>query len=233
MIILKRLLLLATGLVFMLVGCSKPLPTDNIELNTVAFDATGKVVKASTLDPSKTVDIYIEPMCPHCALFEEDFVKHAQEVHDKGYAVKYNILSFLSDVTPDDYSNRAASHILAVAEKKPDLVKAYMAKIINPAFQPKGVKMPDDVFKEVFLSIGGTDDEWSQVKTVADNLYSNKVVANATTTTMNNTALKTKTHTGQVATPLVIVGDAKKAILFAKDVGLGEQVLAEIDKQKE
>ncbi len=77
---------------------------------------------------SKTVGVYIDPMCPACRAFEESYTPLIMEQDELGLVFHpISILDRLSQGT--QYSTRSAASIYAVAVASPDSVADYVKNL--------------------------------------------------------------------------------------------------------
>lgn len=75
-------------------------------------------------DAPVTVDVYLDYQCPFCAQFEQQNSEYLAQVRESGQvAVEYHPLNFLSRF--GDYSVRAASAAVCVAEQAPEQFVAF------------------------------------------------------------------------------------------------------------
>jgi serine/threonine protein kinase, bacterial len=86
-----------------------------------------------------TIDIFDEPLCPHCSLFvTSSSADIARAVDAKKIAVRYHLLNFLdNDSASHDYSSRAvaASYCVAAA-KDPKMYTNFYVDLFGADFQP-------------------------------------------------------------------------------------------------
>ena len=186
----------------------------------------GKAIQEKDIDKNATiVNWYVDPYCPACVQLEEltkDTIK--EYINNKNVVIKYNILSFLSARTVDDYSNRAASWILGVISERPDLAYDYFTSVLSVNFRPNGKAKEDSAFKDLFIKLGGKEEEWKVIESKQKDLIE-EVKAN-TIRVFNDNELAKKSPTGKLFTPFIIVSDSEKAIDFEH----GDNPIDEIKK---
>lgn len=191
----------------------------------------GKAIQEKDIDKNATiVNWYVDPYCPACVQLEEltkDTIK--EYINNKNVVIKYNILSFLSARTVDDYSNRAAGWILGVINERPDLAYDYFTSVLSVNFHPNGKAKEDNAFKDLFIKLGGKEDEWKIIESKQKDLIE-EVKAN-TIRVFNDNELAKKSPTGKLFTPFIIVGDSEKAIDFEQGDNPLEQLKKEIDSK--
>lgn len=205
--------------------------------NSFVVGANGELVKnADKVDNAKTIEWYLDPYCPACAKYEEVVGPKVPEIHKKGLNIRYNMLSFLSTRSADDYSNRAASFMLAVAETSPQIAQKFLQKVVHPDFQPghgAASKTGDEKFQEVFKQVGGKDEDWNKVAELQKKLLDSKVVASKTAVAFNDKDLLSKSETGRLSTPFIVVGDSAKALNFIGADDVQNHTIKSIDKYLE
>ena len=176
----------------------------------------GKAIQEKDIDKNAVVvNWYVDPYCPACVQLEEltkDTIK--EYINNKNVVIKYNILSFLSARTVDDYSNRAASWILGVISERPDLAYDYFTSVLSVNFHPNGKAKEDSAFKDLFIKLGGKEEEWKVIESKQKDLIE-EVKAN-TIRVFNDNELAKKSPTGKLFTPFIVVGDSDKAVDFEK-----------------
>ena len=191
----------------------------------------GKAIQEKDIDKNATVvNWYVDPYCPACVQLEEltkDTIK--EYINNKNVVINYNVLSFLSARTVDDYSNRAAGWILGVINERPDLAYDYFTNVLSVNFHTNGKAKEDSAFKDLFIKLGGKEDEWKNIeskkKDLIEEVKSNKIRV------FNDNELAKKSPTGKLFTPFIIVGDSEKAIDFEHGDNPLEQLKKEIDSK--
>ena len=191
----------------------------------------GKAIQEKDIDKNATiVNWYVDPYCPACVQLEEltkDTIK--EYINNKNVVIKYNVLSFLSARTVDDYSNRAAGWILGVINERPDLAYDYFTNVLSVNFHPNGKAKEDSVFKDLFIKLGGKEDEWKNIESKQKDLI--EEVKSNTIRVFNDNELAKKSPTGKLFTPFIIVGDSEKAVDFEHGDNPLEQLKKEIDSK--
>ena len=191
----------------------------------------GKAIQEKDIDKNATiVNWYVDPYCPACVQLEEltkDTIK--EYINNKNVVIKYNVLSFLSARTVDDYSNRAAGWILGVINERPDLAYDYFTNVLSVNFHPNGKAKEDSAFKDLFIKLGGKEDEWKNIESKQKDLI--EEVKSNTIRVFNDNELAKKSPTGKLFTPFIIVGDSEKAIDFEYGDNPLEQLKKEIDSK--
>ena len=191
----------------------------------------GKAIQEKDIDKNATiVNWYVDPYCPACVQLEE-LTKYTikEYINNKNVVIKYNVLSFLSARTVDDYSNRAAGWILGVTNERPDLAYDYFTNVLSVNFHPNGKAKEDSAFKDLFIKLGGKEDEWKNIESKQKDLI--EEVKSNTIRVFNDNELAKKSPTGKLFTPFIIVGDSEKAVDFEHGDNPLEQFKKEIDSK--
>ena len=86
------------------------------------------------------VDVYIEPLCQPCAVFETSTGQQlAALTAEPGVTVVYHVVSFLDPRFPDGdgYSLRAAAALAVVADQAPDQYAAFLTALFEHQTEAK------------------------------------------------------------------------------------------------
>lgn len=201
----------------------------NVKDSSFLLTKDGKVISQDTsLENTDVIDWYIDPFCPACVMLETIMEDKLDELTDK-MVIRYHPLSFLSPQSEDDYSNRAAAYILGTAEYAPDLTQKYLTSILNEEYHPGvGVETSDEKFKGLFLSIGGTEEQWKQIVEAHEPLI--KQVKSATAKAFNSKELIAKSPTGKLTVPFVILGDSEQALNFSDAIDAETYFMTQFDE---
>lgn len=97
------------------------------------------VVLMGLPDAATTIDMFEDPMCPACRLFEGRYGQQiAQAVDDGKIAVRYHLMNFLNEASPSkDYSTRAIAATQCVADSGDAIAySAFHTALFDEANQP-------------------------------------------------------------------------------------------------
>lgn len=174
-----------------------------------------KVVPTNKVPEDKfIIDWYVDPSCPACVKLESIMEENLPELTSNGTYIRYNILSFLSARTVDDYSNRAGAYLLGAIEYAPEIAPKFFSKVMTPEYQPQqGEGKEDSQFKETFISVGGTEEQWEKILKAHKDLI--KSVKENTSLAFNDETLLSKSENGKLSTPFVVIGSSQKALDFS------------------
>lgn len=250
---LKHLLIPLSVLV--LAGCSQSSKTTETTTNTPkteettkSFVDTQKYVKDASFLLGKdakpiaqdealannvtVIDWYVDPYCPACIKLETIMKEKTKEILSDGNTViRFHPLGFLSAKSVGDYSNRAAAYILGAVEYAPDVAFSYMTAIMNDEFRPNNVEKTDDKFKEKFIEVGGTESQWESISHIHKKYV--QMVKDETSKAFNNKELASKSQTGSLYVPYLIIGKSDKALYFPGDIDAGDYVVQKLNEYKE
>lgn len=200
--------------------------------------SNGVIPLSQVTDDVTTVSIYFDPLCPGCAIYEQETGEYlATEAASGDVRIEYHPLMFLDSASSDTYSSRTSAYIIGVAEYAPDLALKFISSIFAEDFQPEEgdsyVATPTSTLDDLLLSLGGTDE---QVKSINNDLTQNiAVVTKATYAVMSDNKLRQASPTGSLYTPFVIVNgpgqDDGSALKLSSDDFVSEMQTA-IDATK-
>ncbi|MGI8415713.1 MAG: DsbA family protein [Nakamurella sp.] len=102
---------------------------------------SGGVISVGNKNPTKSIDVYEDFLCPVCAEFESQYGQQIAQYADQGkLQVNIHMVNFLdSHSASKDYSSRAAAALLAVATEagnKPGLVLKFHSSLYDQGTQP-------------------------------------------------------------------------------------------------
>jgi len=133
---------------------AKAQETASLKLNTPSLatatgsftvNSAGKAVPLSEADTSiPRIEFVFDPQCPGCHLVETGTHDTVQELmKDKKAQFYFTPVSFLNNASTDDYSARAASTVIEVAETDPEHFYDYIGEIYKDKnFPGEGADYP-------------------------------------------------------------------------------------------
>lgn len=142
------------------------------------------VVKSDkTTENSKRVDVFFDPMCPGCGIVDRAISKTLAEMVDSGEIELYlSPVSFLDEASSDNYSTRAVSAFIAVAEEDSRKALDFMSGIFAKEFQPREGNAYESVtnedFADVALAVGSSTSVVDSIK--SGSAYSDWIAENST-----------------------------------------------------
>lgn len=179
-------------------------------------------VKADT-SKKAILDIYLDPICPSCGNFDRAASKYLTEQVNSGkLLIRYHPLMFLDADSSDEYSTRASSFMLAVAEYAPNLAQKFVSAMYDKNFQPDEAAYKatsNDKIMKLFMSIGGTEKQATKIKASLKN-FGNMTYETTMAVSKDKDLIK-KSPTGQLFTPFILPNKpgktADKALLLPTD----------------
>lgn len=104
-----------------------------------AFHVTSDGVQKDTQPTGKTVvETFFDPQCPACGIVERNTGERMDELLNNNEIDLYIYpITFLDQTSTDNYSSRAASAVVTVAERSPEHTMDFVAKIFSEDFQPE------------------------------------------------------------------------------------------------
>ena len=137
----------------------------------ITFNSEGKPLKASEAEliikngALNNMDWYLDPFCPFCVKLSETVGDKIPEIMKKNDTmITFHFVDVLNERTKNDDSDLAGSAILGVGEVKPELFFEYMRRIMTSEFHPTpALERTDRDLRELFVSLGGSDEEWEKV----------------------------------------------------------------------
>lgn len=166
------------------------------------------------------IEWYVDPFCPDCTALEEAVSAERLTISEQ-LPIRYHVLGFLSEHTADDYSNRAGAFILCAVEKAPARALAFFDRLFTYDFQPdQSTPRTDEDFRQAYLSVGGTEQEWDSMQVVYDEMLS--MAKEASIRDRADEDLKARSPVGRLTVPFVLVGKDGRAIDFPADASADE-----------
>lgn len=151
------------------------------KLGAIRINKNEIVKPKEKVDNEITIDFFFDPVCPASAIYNKMLQKELKEDINKGrIEIKFRPVPYLNDKTIDDYSNRASSYILAVAEYAPTKTLDFINTVLNRDFQPETPAInatSDDKFIKAMSEIGMSEEEIVKVDTNKENFVSTAIAS--------------------------------------------------------
>lgn len=94
-------------------------------------------VVAENNNATETMHIYFDPACPECYNYENENREDIEEKVESGELRLVLVpIPFLDEHTVDNYSTRASSAFITIAENEPDKAYAFFKELYDPEFFP-------------------------------------------------------------------------------------------------
>lgn len=178
------------------------IPKNASQFGSFAVDSAGKVIPPSEVDSSKTrVEFILDPHCGGCKVVETGLKDTLAELRTNGdIQIYYTPVSFMSSGSFDEYSARAVSSLVTVAEHDPEHFTAFLEKLYEKFPSPypaSGVS---------FEKIG----EWAKEANVSEaaiSRFSDQDFRMFATENVKTQESRLEIfENGQISTPKVLVG---------------------------
>lgn len=156
---------------------------------------------------TKTVDVWIDPLCPGCGSVDQTLSPTYAEYLKAGKIVlRIHPISIMDRGSTDDYSTRAASAMYRMLDVAPDKTYAYITLLMSESKQPEEGSaykpVTDEDLQETATEVGVSKGD---AKKLTDGKYK-EFMQTATDYSTSRRELF-RADTGQFATPIVRVGD--------------------------
>ncbi|MGH3725497.1 MAG: DsbA family protein [Mycobacterium sp.] len=151
-------------------------PAGEVKAVEVVTPGPAKLItKEGTTEPKVVLTLIEDPICPACAMFEQQFGPTVNKLIDTG-AVKadYDMVAILdAPKFKRDYSSRASAAAYCVADQSQDLFRKFHKALYDNQPSEVGPTWPDDKkLIELAKSVGASD---AVSKCVKDKKYINMV----------------------------------------------------------
>ncbi|BBY21656.1 DsbA family protein [Mycobacterium stomatepiae] len=115
--------------------------------DTVRVTSSKLVTQPGTTNPKAVVTFYEDFLCPACGNFERTFGPTVSKLIDAGaIAADYSMVAILDSSKSQNYSSRAGSAALCVADENMDAFRRFHAALFSKGVQPdeRGPDFPDN-----------------------------------------------------------------------------------------
>lgn len=104
-----------------------------------AFHVSANGVEKDVKPTGKTrMDMFFDPQCPACGMVDRGIGDRVNELLENDEIDLYIYpVSFLDQTSSDNYSSRATSAVVTVAERSPENTMKFINKIFEEDFQPE------------------------------------------------------------------------------------------------
>ena len=114
-----------------------------------------------TISDAPTVAVYMDPMCPGCGQMHRQIDETLKSMYEAGQVnLEYHMMTSLDANSSDDYSSRASSSAVYIAQhdSNPEHLLQYMTNLYAEGFQPSEgsdyVPVSNDKLKEQAIKAG-------------------------------------------------------------------------------
>lgn len=163
-----------------------------------------------TISDAPTIAIYMDPMCPGCGQMHRQIDATLKSMYEAGQVnLEYHVMTALDANSSDDYSSRASSSAVYIAQhdSDPEHLLQYMTNLYAEDFQPSEgssyVSVSNDKLKEQAVKAGVPE-------SVASKAYAGTYIkwlkaVDSYTTKRNELKNVSGSLKGQMSTPTVTV----------------------------
>ncbi|GGC62151.1 thioredoxin domain-containing protein [Hoyosella rhizosphaerae] len=167
------------GVMFVLSQRGNDTDDTNSEITQPPSDAfvDGAGIAFGATDGPVRIDVYEDYLCPACAAFEELSGETLRDLADSEQAtVVYHPITILDSRSPTQYSSRAASASVCVAEYNKDVWPAFQEGMYADQPQDLGARMSNSDIADFAASLGADSDELREC--ITDATYQGFVIQN-------------------------------------------------------
>jgi len=179
---------------------------------------------------TKTVDVWLDPLCPGCGSVDQTLSPTYAEYLQSGKIVlRIHPIATLDSLSTDDYSTRASASMYRMLDVAPDKAYAYITLLMSEDKQPEegnGYESVSDADLQKTATEVGVDEK--DAESLTDGKYKEYLKA-ATDYSTSRTELY-RSDTGEFATPIVRVGDTNMSFDDPSTSKLIEQFKRLVDK---
>jgi protein-disulfide isomerase len=134
----------AVALVLYIVMSNDKKPTSG-EVKSVRVASSDVIKKEGSSDPKVVLSLYEDFLCPHCALFEQQFGPTVSKLIDKGaVAADFYMVGILDSPQTQNYSSRAGGAAYCVADENKDAFRRFHAALYAQQPGETATTFPDN-----------------------------------------------------------------------------------------
>ncbi|WP_181031449.1 DsbA family protein [Clavibacter michiganensis] len=107
-------------------------------------------------DGPKRVDLFVDPMCPFCKVFEQTSGSMLfSDAAEGATTIRVHPLAILNRYSAgSDYSTRAAATLVAVAAEQPDKTQAFLQALYENQPDEETPGLTDEELRDLVASVG-------------------------------------------------------------------------------
>jgi protein-disulfide isomerase len=134
----------AVALVLYIVMSNDKKPTSG-EVKSIRVASSDVIKKEGSSDPKVVLSLYEDFLCPHCALFEQQFGPTVSKLIDKGaVAADFYMVGILDSPQTQNYSSRAGGAAYCVADENKDAFRRFHAALFAQQPGETATTFPDN-----------------------------------------------------------------------------------------
>jgi protein-disulfide isomerase len=134
----------AVALVLYIVMSNDKKPTSG-EVKSIRVASSDVIKKEGSSDPKVVLSLYEDFLCPHCALFEQQFGPTVSKLIDSGaVAADFYMVGILDSPQTQNYSSRAGGAAYCVADENKDAFRRFHAALYAQQPGETATTFPDN-----------------------------------------------------------------------------------------
>jgi protein-disulfide isomerase len=134
----------AVALVLYIVMSGDKKPTGG-EAKAIRVASSKLITKEGTTEPKAVLSLYEDFLCPHCALFEQQFGPTVSKLIDSGaVAADFYMVGILDSPQTQNYSSRAGGAAYCVADENKDAFRRFHAALYAQQPGETATTFPDN-----------------------------------------------------------------------------------------
>jgi protein-disulfide isomerase len=201
----------AVALVLYIVMSNDKKPTSG-EVKSIRVASSDVIKKEGSSDPKVVLSLYEDFLCPHCALFEQQFGPTVSKLIDTGaVAADFYMVGILDSPQTQNYSSRAGGAAYCVADENKDAFRRFHAALYAQQPGETATTFPDNEQLITTARLAGAGGGVPDC--INKGRYTAMVQGLAAATGIQSTpTIKINGQDYQVSTPDALVAEVKKIV---------------------
>jgi protein-disulfide isomerase len=201
----------AVALVLYIVMSNDKKPTSG-EVKSIRVASSDVIKKEGSSDPKVVLSLYEDFLCPHCALFEQQFGPTVSKLIDSGaVAADFYMVGILDSPQTQNYSSRAGGAAYCVADENKDAFRRFHAALYAQQPGETATTFPDNEQLITTARLAGAGGGVPDC--INKGRYTAMVEGLAAATGIQSTpTIKINGQAYEVSTPDALVAEVKKIV---------------------
>jgi protein-disulfide isomerase len=201
----------AVALVLYIVMSNDKKPTSG-EVKSIRVASSDVIKKEGSSDPKVVLSLYEDFLCPHCALFEQQFGPTVSKLIDTGaVAADFYMVGILDSPQTQNYSSRAGGAAYCVADENKDAFRRFHAALYAQQPGETATTFPDNEQLITTARLAGAGGGVPDC--INKGRYTAMVEGLAAATGIQSTpTIKINGQAYEVSTPDALVAEVKKIV---------------------
>ena len=201
----------AVALVLYIVMSNDKKPTSG-EVKSIRVASSDVIKKEGSSDPKVVLSLYEDFLCPHCALFEQQFGPTVSKLIDTGaVAADFYMVGILDSPQTQNYSSRAGGAAYCVADENKDAFRRFHAALYAQQPGETATTFPDNEQLITTARLAGAGGGVPDC--INKGRYTAMVQGLAAATGIQSTpTIKINGQAYEVSTPDALVAEVKKIV---------------------